>query len=328
MSKVYYFKDQDKIGLVLKELGIGDFSGMRVPVKVHMGEIGNRYYVKPNFIRLIVSELRKADAEPFILDSTVAYTAPRATVLGYRIVDSLHGFTKRNIKCPMVIDDKGFPISLNDFTFEVVENIYNSECMVVVSHVKGHILAGFGGAIKNLGMGGVTKNTKKFMHNGAKPVYDPSKCSLCGTCASICPLNAITIKGDRVEINYRKCGGCGNCAASCPTGALTCRIGNLQDLLALATKACISGKQVIYVNVLKNITRSCDCDPRAGPIICPDIGYLASRDIVAVDKASLDLIDEVKPRLFEKIHKIDPYRQVKRAQEIGLGSTEYELIKL
>jgi len=257
----------------------------------------------------------------------VAYNSLRKLKSGYQKVARLHGFHESNIGCPVVIGDKGTFKTVEGRRFEVANEILKSTHIVAISHVKGHIQAGFGGAIKNFGMGGVTKESKREIHRGSEPIYDRSKCILCGRCAEVCPFNAIKVK-DKWYWNSRACLGCGKCVNSCPTGALRYRDADLQFLLALSAKACLEGKKVLYINQLKNIARACDCDPYAGPIICPDIGYLVSDDIVAVDKASLDLIRREKGRIFEKINKVDPEKQVRFAHSIGLGEIKYTMVEL
>jgi len=185
-----------------------------------------------------------------------------------------------------------------------------------------------GGAIKNFGMGGVTKETKQRMHHGSRPVYQKDKCTYCGVCAELCPFEAITVKKDKWKQNMRSCFGCGVCVDACKEDALTNKDADLQYVLACAAKACVQDKNVIYLNELKRISKSCDCDPFADPVICPDIGYLLSDDPVAVDKASLDLINDVKKDVFEKENHISPLKQIKFGEEIGLGSSSYRLIEL
>ena len=175
-------------------------------------------------------------------------------------------------------------------------------------------------------MGGVTKGTKRIIHRMSRPRFLVEKCDLCGSCTEVCPRHAIT-----VDLEWRydgiACDGCGKCVSACPTGALSLKVMDLQEGLSLAAKACIWGKRVLYINALMNITRSCDCDSHPGPIVCLDIGYLASNELAAIDRASLELINEVKPGVFEEVNGVDPSKQVRYAQEIGLTSS-YELRRL
>jgi len=326
MAVVYFFKEAEKVLSALDLLGIEDFRGVRVPVKLHMGEPGNRYYISPSIVKLIIGRLKDIGAEPFLFDTTVAYSGLRSTTHGYKRVAYRHGFGQDDMGCEVVIGEEGVKVVECGHSFEVAKEVYESTHLAVVSHVKGHIQAGFGGAIKNLGMGGVTKGTKRMIHRMSIPRLSVEKCDLCGSCAEVCPSHALT-----VDLDWRydsiACEGCGKCVSACSSGALSYEIMDFQKGLALSAKACVRGKRVLYINALVNITRSCDCDPHPDPIICPDIGYLASNELAAIDRVSLELINEVKPRVFEELNRVDPSKQVRYAQEIGLGGP-YELVRL
>ena len=325
-ARVYFFTAEDKLHAALEQVGIGDFAGKRVPVKLHMGETGNRYFISPSFVKLVVEKLKAVGAEPFLFDTTVAYPGDRATVDGHRKVASRHGFGKDRMGCEVVIGDKGIAVAESGQTFDVAREIHQSTHLVVISHVKGHIQTGFGGAIKNLGMGGVTRETKRKIHLMCVPILSREMCDLCGMCAEACPFDAITLDPEWRR-SKTKCMGCGKCVSVCNIGALRYNVMDLQRALALSARACVWGKRALYVNSVVNISRNCDCDAHAGPIICPDIGYLASGSLAAVDRASLDLIDSVKPGVFEKVNGVDPAKQIRYAEEIGFSS-DYELIRL
>jgi uncharacterized Fe-S center protein len=267
-------------------------------------------------------------ADPFLFDTTVAYPGLRHYVSGYQQVARLHGYTMKKIGCDIIIDDSGVVKTVENRTFEVAWHLANSGHIFAVSHVKGHIQTGFGGAIKNFGMGGVTKETKRKMHHGSRPIYQKDACTFCGVCAELCPFEAISVKGDKWKQNMRSCFGCGVCVENCKSGAMKNTDADIQFLITCSAKACVEDKNVLYVNELKRIARGCDCDPFADPIICPDIGYVVSDDIVAVDKASLDLINNVKKDVFIKHNKVDPMKQIRYGEEIGLGSSSYQLIEL
>lgn len=326
MADVYMFSDPEKVVIALDMLGVEEFRHSRALIKLHMGEPGNNYFVSPFIVKLIVERLKAIDAKSFLFDTTVAYPGPRSTVDGYKKAAENHGFDRNSIGCEIIIGDKGETVIEGGYNFDVAKEIVEVSHLVIISHITGHIQAGFGGAIKNLGMGGVTKKMKRKIHYWSMPVHSPEECDLCGSCAEVCPSDAIKVKLEW-RFDSLACDGCGKCVAVCQTGSLSNDVMDLQKGLALAAKACISGKRTLYVNALVNMSRDCDCDPFAGQVICPDIGYLASNDLAAIDKASLDLIHEVKPAIFEETHKIDPLKQVLYAEEIGLASS-YELIRL
>ncbi len=326
MTDVYLFDSVEKVVSALDMLGIDDFRGARVPIKLHMGEPGNRYFVSPSIVKPIVQRLKTTDAAPCLFDTTVAYPGPRSSVEGYERAAQEHGFGEREMGCRTIIGNKGMRVIESGYSVDVAEEISESTHLIVVSHGKGHCLTGFGGAIKNLGMGGVTREMKRVIHHWSIPILSVDKCDLCGSCAEICPTDAITVDTEW-RYDSTACDGCGKCVSACSGGALCNEIMDLQKGIALAAKACISGKRVLFLNALVNISRDCDCDPRAGPMICPDIGYLASNELAAVDRASLDLVHRMKPGIFETAHGINPSKQVRYAEELGLASN-YELRKL
>jgi uncharacterized Fe-S center protein len=327
MTQVVFFTDFAALPKALSFFPLKGFTGKKVPVKLHMGEKGNPYFVKPELVKGVITELLQVRAKPFLLDTTVAYHGSRYTKTEYLNLAKLHGFTRKNIGCNVVIDDKGISTIIEGRTYEVAEHLKNATHVFTITHVKGHIQTGMGGAIKNFGMGGVTRETKIQIHDSSYPVYQKDACTFCGVCAEVCPFHAITVNDEWVY-SEDKCFGCGACVDACPSKALTFQDADLQYLLACSATACLQGKTVLYLNELKRIAKGCDCDPNAGPIICPDIGYLLSDDPVAIDKASLDLIHKVKENVFYKVNKIDPLKQITYAEQIGLGSSTYELIKI
>jgi uncharacterized Fe-S center protein len=326
MTKVYFFSDESKLPGALDALGIADFKGKQVPVKLHMGEPGNKYFISPTFVKMAVRKLKDIGAEPFMFDTTVAYPGPRSTKQGYEKAARRHGFGEEQTGCPVVIGDSGVKVAESGYSFEVAQEIYDSTHILVLSHVKGHIGSGFGGAIKNLGMGGVTRQSKAAIHVMSRPVLVEDKCDLCGDCAEACPFNSLAVEQEWKH-NEATCQGCGVCVAACSKGALRYKEMDLQKGLALSAKACIAGKRVVYINAMVSISRDCDCDHGARPAVCPDVGYLASTEPAAIDRASLDLIHDVRPDIFEKTTGIDPSKQVQYMRGLGF-SESYELVRL
>lgn len=326
MKKVVFFTDLNKIKEAYEFFNIDSFKNEKFPLKIHMGEVKNKYFPKPKIIKPFIDELLNIESKPFFYDTTVAYPGLRHYKKGYQKVAKIHGYHKFGLD--IVIDDKGKIIKINNYDFEVGETLVKFDNIFAYSHVKGHIAVGFGGAIKNFGMGGVTKETKIFMHNASKPEIQKDKCTYCGVCAEVCPFNAITVKNNNWEISNRKCFGCGVCVDNCSSGGLLNQTENLQYLLACSALACVKDKNVLYVNDVNRISRGCDCDPCSGPIICPDIGFLVSDDPVAIDKASFDLVQDIKPDIFSKENNVDPIKQINYGEDIGLGTTNFQLIEL
>jgi len=328
MTNVVFFSDIHHLQKVLSFFSLQEFAGKKVLVKLHMGEKGNPYFVKPELARSIVGELKKVNADPFLFDTTVAYYGSRYTKSDYQSLAKEHGFTLKNVGCEVIIDDSGVSTVIEGRTFEVAQHLKHSTHIFALSHVKGHIQSGMGGAIKNFGMGGVTKETKIKIHDSSYPVYKKDTCTYCGVCAEVCPFHAIKVNEESWEYNEERCFGCDACVDACQSKALQAQDADLQFLLACSAKACVQKKTVLYLNELKRISKGCDCDSNAGPIICPDIGYLLSDDPVAIDKASLDLINKMKENVFLKVNKVDPMKQIQYGEEIGLGSSSYEFITL
>lgn len=328
LKKVVFFTDLNNLNDALNNFNIESFSKKKIPIKLHMGEKNNKYFLKPDFVKLIVDELKKVNADPFLFDTTVAYSGMRRKKRTYLKLAKIHDFTPKKVGCDVVIDDKGNKVTIENRDYEVSNTLFNSTHIFGLTHVKGHVATGMGGAIKNFGMGGVTKETKIKMHHGSRPIRKKDACTYCGVCAEVCPFDAIEVNNNNWEQNMNSCFGCGVCVENCKFKSLSYQDADFQFVLACAAKACVQDKNVIYLNEVKRISRSCDCDPLAGPIICPDIGYLVSDDPVAIDKASFDLINDVKGDIFKKVNHVSPLKQIKFGEEIGLGSSTYQLIEI
>ncbi len=325
-STVYFARQPEGLQEALRKTNLSRFSGKSVPIKLHMGEPGNPYFLRPELAQLVVTEVRNAGGHPFLFDTVVAYPGERSNQHGYERVAHRHGFTRDNVGCNVTIGDRGVRVVEADVALEVATQLHEADCMVVLSHVKGHIQAGFGGAIKNLGMGGVTKASKRRVHHMAVPVHDAAACTTCGQCVPACPSHALTIEGGW-GIDRRACEGCGKCVTACTSGALRFEVMSLARGLAVSAMACTRNKDVVYVNSLHNIAQNCDCDPSPGRIICPDIGYVVGRDAAAVDAASLDLVDQSVPGVFLRCTGVDPREQVRHAVELGMNA-QYVLAEL
>ena len=271
MENLTLIRDFGLLEKTLKRYAKGIFSeGDRVAVKIHMGEINNPYYLSPDIIKRVIAVLKELKLKPFLFDSVVLYSGERDTVAKYKNTAKKHGFTEETVGCPIIISDTGVDVKMEDLVFHVCKELSEAEGLLNASHVKGHCCYGFGGAIKNLGMGGVTPKSKEDIHT------------------------AQYVESDK--------------------------------LLAESAKAVLSFfKKVLHVNFIINIAKDCDCCNNAGPIVADDIGILFSKNIVAVDKASIDLIYRQKPGIFEKLHKKDPYLQIKYAEELGMGDGKYDI---
>lgn len=327
-QKVWFSKDLDEgfLEVVKEEV---PFKDEPVAIKLHMGEFGNPNHLNAKDVRKIVKILKEKNCKPFLFDTTVAYPGERSTKEGYIKMAAMNGFTEESVECPIVIGDIKHEEVRGKIKYEVAKELCGVS-VLVLTHVKGHCCSGMGGAIKNLGMGGVTKNTKKEIHEGSKPVYIGG-CVICGTCVDNCHANAITLDETEGRPNFSDgCHGCSQCVLSCPQGALEPKASTLDFLLAESARATISKfKDIYYISILKNITDKCDCYNTPLKPVMGDIGVLASKDILAIEKASYDLIVKKAGRdIFKELNKKSLMEQVKFADELEMGNTQYYLERL
>lgn len=316
-------------------------NGMIVAVKLHMGERGNRTHVHPSYISSLVRILKDLGCEPFITDTTTLYPGARSTALGYLKVAAENGFTQATVNAPVIIADgmygkDGVKIPFKGIKTDetlVGKAFFDVDGFVVVSHGKGHGLAGFGGALKNVAMGFATKKFKKFMHQTVKPsLLYPEKCTGCGWCVKNCGFNAITMVSGKPQIDYEKCTGCGGCFR-CPTGALGAAENIFEEFnvrlgeSAAAILESFQGKPFLFINVVEKITRYCDCVSNAGEFLAEDVGVYASYDPVAIDAASIQDVEKVlfKAKTLKEVHDVDPWIHLKAAAQAGVGTLQYKL---
>ncbi len=327
-KSVFFSENEDKFLEILGQDLKNRIKG-RVAIKLHMGEKGNKFFLKPTFVKKIINILLSIGVKPFLFDSPVVYNSSRNTVKGYQMVAKEHGFSEENIGCPVVISDEFIEetISLEgkEVTYQVCKSLSEADGVLVLSHVKGHICSGFGAGIKNLGMGALTKASKGLIHDGGEPVYTQG-CSLCGLCSKNCPTNNIRYE-NRPFFDKSWCCGCSNCIAVCPIHALKPKIALFSDLLSGGAWAALKNfKKAYFINVLKDIAKLCDCDPHAGPKVLEDIGYLCSEDLTAIDKASHDfIIKRAGKDIFKELHHISPLNHIKAFARFSGTSLEYSL---
>ena len=330
MEKVIFTRkiDENSKGFLKQELGKVFSKNEKVAIKLHMGEKGNKYYLKPDLVKVIIDVLKQLKTEPFLFDSPVIYPGGRDTVQKYYNTAKQHGFTEELIGCKIIISNEFEYVKTEHLNAEVCKDIINADGLLVLSHVKGHMCSGFGGAIKNVGMGCVTIKTKAEIHNFANPMF-VADCVGCGTCYKACPVHAISMKNNKANINYSSCWGCGACINVCPSNVLKPKIASFDRLIAEGASAVLKkAKKTYYINVLQNITRLCDCATDPEGIVLEDIGILLGKDIVAVEKASFDLINKKAGKdLFEELHKKSPLEHIKEAERLGLGNLNCELIE-
>jgi len=291
----------EKTALLYEEAGVFDGikGGDTVAVKLHVGELGNPNYVRPFFVNHIVSEIKARGGKPFLTDTTTYYPLKRNNAVDHMETAVANGFGF----APFIVADgltgeNGISVEspaplLSDI--EVAGAIFHADAMVVVSHLKGHPLAGFGGAIKNLGMGCVTKRTKLAQHRLLDLVVDESKCQGCGTCTEACWFNLPRVENDVAVIDSPYCMRCPICSNACPEGAI--RLENRNDLpagLAVAAQGVCntfgSGK-IGYISFANDISSVCDCAPVPGEKLVGDVGVFAAHSALSIDAVGIEQID-------------------------------------
>lgn len=327
MSKVIFIKPQNllkDLGSQVNQLTNGWKNGSCVAIKAHMGEYGNLYHIRPQIVGRVVEEIKNNGLLPFVYDTIVKYSGQRDTKSKYLETARKNGFCEQTMGCPVVISDQTYEADAPNFKIGVADCLRDIKYHVVISRAKGHLSSGFGGAIKNLGMGCVGAETKARLHEKTKPKL-AGICIKCGTCVSVCSVNAIKLDNEGWHIDYEACWGCSHCIEDCPQGALASLENNLNILLAEASIPIVQGRTNLFINVAMDITSRCDCARDPDPPECPDIGAFISCDPVAIDLASIDAIKKKVPDFFGGVTKIDPFEQIKRGEEIGLGEGKYEI---
>ena len=331
MSNVYFAKDHflEKMATALRKFPLSNWRGKSVAVKLHMGEYGNLNYIRPPIAGKIVDVLKEAGAKPFLFDSTTKYKVKRHTVEDYYDTARRNGFTAETMGCPIVISNNAVQKQGKLFPVGVSKEIAEADAMLVLTHCKGHAFTALGGAIKNLGMGCIDTKTKKACHDKANMVVDLKKCIGCGACIKVCPVNTITVRNKKAVIDYERCWGCAKCFKACKQGAMSPK--ELMPDIALASCTlpvleCFEKKDLLYVNVLMSIGAMCDCHGDATLAEMPDIGILVSDNILAIDAASIDLINKKFGKdFFDWCGFRSPFQQIEWLEQQGCEQREYKL---
>ncbi len=343
---------------VLKKIDLGRYfsQGELVPVKMHLGNKGAHSTIRPNFVRLVVDKMKEIGAKPFVTDSVrvKAYDYLQvANEMGYNpltlgvpviMADGMFGFDSVKVKAGKQLGEVSVPSA-----------IYDASAMMVLTHVKGHIDSSLGGAIKNLAMGCVSAVPRScgWKEGGRGKMhflmwdtmgYDRNLCTFCGICANNCPVEAIKVKSEYFKVDEKVCVRCGRCVKVCPEKALCIPFSteNFQRGMAEAVKAVLStfkpGK-VLYANFILDVQPECDCMLVTDTPVVQDQGILISDDIVAIDQASMDIIQGAAPLpqskgegielgqyqdILSAIHQKDARIQIKAAEKLGLGSRKYK----
>ena len=304
--------------------------GDSVGIKLHWGERGNHSYLSPEYTREIVRWLHEKGVKPFVFDTTVLYSGGRRSGQDSLETAAEHGYTKESLGCEVMIADGlegnevvDIPCGMKHFpTVQVASVIDKAQGFVIFSHFKGHLAAGFGGAIKNISMGFSSRAQKQRMHADYYPSLLEKRCTRCGVCVEVCPTGAAQMTDDEFPTyDLDVCIGCAQCISMCPAMALKIHFSGdfevFQEKL-IETAAALwkrISERTIFVNALLNITPNCDCLPGKEEVMLPDIGFIGGYHPVTIDRESLREIGE---NLITTTHSHVPWhRQFEFAKEIG-----------
>lgn len=347
-----------KIQQLFQQAGLGETfgEGELVAVKTHFGEPGNTTFLRPQFVGAVVDMVHRKGGKPFLTDSNTLYLGGRSNAVDHLNAAVRHGYTYPVINAPVVIadgllgrDEAEVEVNLKHCrTVRFGAAAQQAGALLVVSHFKGHAMTGFGGALKNLGMGLGSRAGKLEMHRFAHPQVDWEKCQGCGMCARSCPQESVSLREGKADIDVDRCIGCGECWVACPTDAIGPRdphsLVGIQEKIVEYCYGILKGKQgkVGYITFVVDVTPHCDCPPWSDRPVVPDIGILASLDPVAIDQAAADLVNRARglegTRLTAALAPgedkllaldgVDWTAQLRYAEELGLGSRSYRLVEL
>jgi uncharacterized protein len=335
-----------KLNRLLEKSRLLDFirKDYRVAVKIHFGEEGNTGFVRPEYVRIVSDGISKKGATAVLADTNTLYKGRRTNSADHLAIAHEHGFTDESVGAKVIIPDDSQQENTIDIeinrkfikTAKVVRLFIDADAVIGINHFKGHMMTGFGGALKNLGMGCATRTGKLQQHSDIAPVVYEQKCTGCGECEKACPVDAIRIENHKSIINGLKCIGCATCIGVCPFSAIDVSWesggGKIQEKMIEYASAVMKGRQerMGFLNFCIKITQECDCLAKDDPRVAPDIGILASTDPVSIDKASLDLVKNACGKdIFRELHPHrDGNQQLQYARELGLGNLDYDLTEL
>lgn len=314
-----------------------------VALKIHFGEKGNTGHIKPQWITGIIDEVLKKSQRAFLSDSNTLYIGNRSNSVEHIRLAWSHGFTPDVVKVPIIIADglvgrEKVEVKMEGSRIKssrIASAFLNSDAMVCLTHVTGHVQSGVGAAIKNLGMGCASRAGKLDQHSVVHPRVNAKQCRNCSICLDYCPTGAIVQAQGHVVIDDEKCIGCGECLVVCKFGAIKMKWDEdsrrLQEKMAeyaLSVKSHFKDK-ICFLNFILQVTKDCDCLAKNQPAIVEDVGIVGSLDPVAVDRASVDLVNKTAGKdPFREGYDIDWSVQLDYGEKIGLGTQKYELVEL
>ncbi len=352
-----------KLHRLMKSAGFEgiDFTDKYAAIKLHFGEYGNLAFLRPNYAKVVADYVKELGGKPFLTDCNTLYVGSRKNALDHMDTAYLNGFSPLQTGCHVIIADglKGSDEQLVPINLEYVKEakigqaIMDADVVISLTHFKGHEEAGFGGAIKNLGMGSGSRAGKMEQHCDGKPYVNQELCVGCGSCSRICAHGAPVIENGKARIDENRCVGCGRCLAICPKNAVKPVFQDSFKLLnckmAEYAYAVCKDRPCFHVSLICDVSPNCDCHAENDIPIIPDVGMLASFDPVALDQACADLCNKMpviegsclddnlkkfghEDHNHEHFHMNHPDTEwescLDHAQKIGLGTREYQLHKI
>lgn len=365
-SKVYWadfradFREnlQQKLTRLMKTAGMGeiDFDNKYVAIKMHFGEPGNLAFLRPNWAKTVADFVKERGGKPFLTDCNTLYVGGRKNGLDHLDTAMLNGFNPMTTGCQVIIADgiKGndeveVPVEGGEYVknAKIGRAVMDADVFISLTHFKGHESAGFGGTLKNIGMGCGSRAGKMEQHNAGKPHVVQKHCVGCKMCTKICAHDAISVQDRKAAIDHSKCVGCGRCIAVCARNAITVNLDeshtNLSRKISEYAKAVVDGRPCFHISLIIDVSPNCDCRAENDAAIVPNVGMFASFDPVALDMACVDAVN-TQPILrgsaadigdchdqdhFHCIHPDTDWMScLEHAEKLGLGTREYELIKI
>ncbi len=353
-SKVYYIavSEKDPIEVVQKKFSklldaskiLDAVVGKTAALKLHFGEEGNTGFVKPQYVREVVTRIIAKGVHPVLTDTNTLYKGRRTDPVEHTKLAHEHGFTREATGAEVFIAGspegqatESIRIDQQYIKEAFVEPFFAGVSSIVgIAHFKGHIMTGFGGALKNIGMGCASRKGKLAQHCDVSPIIWEKSCIGCATCLTVCPVQAICMVDKKARIDKEKCIGCATCIAVCPVRAIDVPwetgASVIQEKMIEYAWAVLKDKKntSAFINFATKITKECDCLAQDDPRITPDVGIFVSLDPVSLDMATYETVVAAAGKdVFNEAHpQRDGLKQIKHAQKIGLGSAQYELIKI
>ena len=370
-SKVYFTDFRTRVGVslteklqrLIKKAGITDIDmdGKFVAIKMHFGELGNLSYLRPNYAKAVADVVKECGGKPFLTDCNTLYPGSRKNALEHLDCANINGFSTITTGCQIIIgdglrgtDDITVPVRNGEYCKEayIGRAVMDADIFISLTHFKGHESTGFGGAIKNIGMGCGSRAGKMHQHNSGKPIVHDDLCRGCRRCAKECGSDAITYENGKAVINQDICKGCGRCIGACAFDAIENQNWNANEILgrkmAEYSQAVCDGRPTFHISLVRDISPNCDCHGENDAPILPDVGIFASFDPVALDQACVDACLHATPMPNSQLsdNLADPHwhhhhdnfldsnpnvrwkETLEHAEKIGLGTREYELIQM